>query len=161
MARNSKRLRNFKEVKKNAVPVIINSAITGVSFLGAKAATNKLADKIENENLRKIVGPAKVILGMAMEAFIEHPNIAAIGRGVAVSGFDTTANDLLPDSMKEKIGLGNTVNAIDASPNDEFDWEAAAQEAEEEMNVSEEEAAADDEPVNGTPVGDMVSSAVL
>lgn len=159
MARKSKILRNFKEVKKNAVPVILNSAITGVSYLGAKAATNKLAPKIENEKLRKIVGPAKIIVGMAMEAFIEQPNIAAVGRGIAVSGFDTSANDFIPEEMKEKIGLGNVDNAIDASPTEEFDWAAAAREA--EMEDNEAESDNEDAPVDGTPIDDMAANAVL
>jgi len=159
MARKSKILRNFKEVKKNAVPVVINTAISGVSYLGAKAATNKLAPKIENENLRKIVGPAKIIVGMAIEAFVEQPNIAAIGRGISVSGFDTSASDFIPGEMKEKIGLGNADNAIDASPDDEFDWEKAAQEAEEEMQ--ELQKPEEEDGVNGLDNNDFAAKAAV
>jgi len=156
--KKSKILRNFKEVKKNAVPVLVNSSITGVSYLGAKAATNKLAPKITNEKLRKVVGPAKIVLGMVVEAFVDQPNIAAIGRGIAVSGFDTTAEDFIPAETKEKIGLAGVSNSVNANADNQFDWEAAAREAEEEAAANS--SANEEKPVEGMPKEDLAGKAM-
>jgi len=158
--KKSRILRNFKEVKKNAVPVLINSSITGVSYLGAKAATNKLAPKITNENLRKVVGPGKIVLGMVIEAFVDEPKIAAIGRGIAVSGFDTTAEDFIPADTKEKIGLAGASNGVNANANNQFDWEAAAREAEEEAAADESAEVNEEAPVSGAPKDDLASKAM-
>lgn len=163
MARKSKILKPFKQVKKDAIPVMVNAAISGVSFLGAKAASNKLTPKITNEKMQKIVGPGKIIIGMAIEAFVDEPKIAAIGRGIAISGFDQSAQDFIPEATKEKIGLSGPEKPIDASADNSFDWEQAAREAEEEMFAQEEEAPVveEEQPVNGTPAGDFAAKAAL
>ncbi len=162
MARKSKLLKPMKQVKKDAIPVMVNAAISGVSFLGAKAASNKLTPKITNEKMQKVVGPAKIILGMAIEAFVDEPKIAAIGRGIAVSGFDTSAQDFIPAETKTKIGLSGADEKVDASPDNEFDWEAAAHEADEEMQRSaNEEAVSEEEPVNGVSVEDFAAKAII
>ena len=160
MARKSKILRNFKEVKKTAIPVAVNSAITGVSFLGAKAATNKLTPKITNTIIKKVVGPAKILLGIVMEAFIDEPHIAAIGRGLAVSGFDSSADDFIPDTIKTKIGLSG-VGEINANADNAFDWEAAAHEVVNESSVNGDENPDDaDNSSVGNTDEDLASKAI-
>lgn len=128
----SRFLKPGKQVKKDIGKTFLNSAVSGGGFLGAKIGTNFLAPKITNEKWRRVLGPAKYLLGTIGEAFCEQPQAAAFCRGIAVSGIDTSATDFIPVDMQVKMrlsGLG-AANAADTAVDGGkgFDWDKAAKE---------------------------------
>ena len=153
MARKSKLFRDLKTVKKTAGKTAMNSGITvGTSLVGT-GAMNLISAKIENENMRKAMGPLALVAGMALEAFSENPQLAAVGRGLAVAGGYKTAETFIPEETKAKLGLsgvGNTpVKTVDGG---EQHWEKIREEFESSyrQNMSNENPA---ENMNGMPNG--------
>ena len=141
----SRFLKPGKQVKKDIGKNFLNSAVSGGGFLVAKGAGNLIAAKITNPKMATVIGPAKFLLGTILEAFSAQPQMAAFGRGIAVSGMDTSASDFLPDTLKAKVGLSGTGlgasdTAVDGGKG--FDWEAAMEKANAEIE-------AENNPVNG------------
>jgi len=139
----SRFLKPGKQVKKDIGKSFLNSAVSGGGFLGAKILTNKFGPKITNEKMRRVLGPVKYLLGTVGEAFSAQPQMAALCRGIAVSGIDTSADDFIPVDMKSKLalsGVGAATKEVDGGKG--FDWDAAMKKAEEEIAVEKETAAA-------------------
>lgn len=139
----SRFLKPGKQVKKDIGKSFLNSAVSGGGFLGAKILTNKFGPKITNEKMRRVLGPVKYLLGTVGEAFSAQPQMAALCRGIAVSGIDTSADDFIPVDMKSKLalsGIGVAAKEVDGGKG--FDWDAAMKKAEEEIAAEKETAAA-------------------
>lgn len=132
----SRFLKPVKQVKKEIGKTFLNSAVSGGGFLGAKILTNKFGPKITNEKLRRVLGPAKYLIGTVLEAFSAQPQMAALGRGIAVSGMDTSATDFIPADIQAKLSLNtpaittDPLLGLDVNGGKGFDWEKAAAEAE-------------------------------
>jgi len=139
----SRFLKPGKQVKKDIGKSFLNSAVSGGGFLGAKILTNKFGPKITNEKMRRVLGPVKYLLGTVGEAFSAQPQMAALCRGIAVSGIDTSADDFIPVDMKTKLalsGVGAATKEVDGGKG--FDWDAAMKKAEEEIAAEKEADAA-------------------
>ena len=139
----SRFLKPGKQVKKDIGKSFLNSAVSGGGFLGAKILTNKFGPKITNEKMRRVLGPVKYLLGTVGEAFSAQPQMAALCRGIAVSGIDTSADDFIPVNMKSKLalsGIGVAAKEVDGGKG--FDWDAAMKKAEEEIAAEKETASA-------------------
>jgi hypothetical protein len=131
MARKSKLFKDLKIVKKTAGKTALNGVITGGAFLAGKGALNLLSPKIENENMRKALGPIAAVAGMALEAFSENPQLAAVGRGLTVAGIDKSADTFIPEETKAKIGLSGVGNTPDkVVDGGEQHWEKVREEFE-------------------------------
>ena len=139
----SRFLKPGKQVKKDIGKSFLNSAVSGGGFLGAKILTNKFGPKIKNEKMRRVLGPVKYLLGTVGEAFSAQPQMAALCRGIAVSGIDTSADNFIPVDMKSKLalsGVGAATKEVDGGKG--FDWDAAMKKAEEEIAAEKETAVA-------------------
>ena len=118
MAKKSKLFKNLKEVKKSAMGTIISSSITGGTYLASKAAGNYVTSKLENPKYKNIPGPGMVIIGMALEAFSDNQYLTAVGRGIAIAGFDKSANDFLPEETKTKMFLNGVPSVGQTTKNE-------------------------------------------
>lgn len=149
-------LKPVKQVKKEIGTRFLNSAVSGGGFLVAKGVGNKISEKIENEKTKRVLGPAMFLLGTIGEAFIDQPQAAAACRGIAIHGVERSFDDFVPVDLKSKMGLGAANSASKTSNGKEidagkgFDWEEAAQKAQEELDAEEEaRRAAQKEGVDG------------
>jgi len=149
MAKKKKKtfLKKGKDITKGIVPAVTETLTGCATFLGSKAATNKLGPKIKNEKIRKVLGPVKVLFGIGVRAVSDDPHVQAAGLGISISGADTSSDDFIPEDLKEKIGLGAADDSIDASASGEFDWDKAAEAAEKE--VEEEEGDEEEDDISG------------
>lgn len=135
-----------KDPMKDAPKVALRFAIRGGSAVATGAVSN-MAKSI----IPKYHGPIALGLGLAAEMLIDNEEIVAAAQGVAIWGTIETAKEFVPDSVKEKMGLGSTDNdsnlvEIDSTP----DWDELAQdldfdEVEEEALEGVEEDMTDDE----------------
>ena len=115
--------------------VVGTNLIRGGSVVAAASIDGLISPKITNENVKKVIGPAAFLLGMAGEIFIENPLARAVPEGIGAYGALKCAKDFIPDTVKAKIGLaglGSTTIEVDGTP----DWEALARKA--ELNSSNE-----------------------
>jgi hypothetical protein len=141
MARKSKIFRDLKSVKKTGGKTILNSAVSGIGFLAVKGGVNLIAPKITNPNLQKALGPVAAVAGMVLETFSEQPQLAAVGRGMAIAGIDRSAQDFIPVAVKEKVGLAGYNGVGNDKPSKTVDgggdqnyWDEVRRKAEEAMS---------------------------
>lgn len=162
-------LKNKKEIKAGLGNIMISSVESGAGFLTAKGGIKLISDKILEKNpdskIVKFRGPLLYLIGTGMEAFIKNPHIAALGRGVAMSGFDYSAADMLSDDFKSKIGLSGmgapSNKQIDGGKG--FNWEEAARIAIAQQQSNQNSSKENSFPGVGSysDVNDVATSAML
>ncbi len=150
MAKKKTFLKNPKQIKATALSSASRTTTAGVSFLAAKGATNKLINKIPVK-YQKLVGPGKFLIGLGISAVVDDNHPAApfakgFGDGLAVSGFDSSADAFLPEEIKTNLGLDGVSGLGKTSASDQADWETMAEAAEQEVEKEVAQENAGDPP---------------
>ena len=132
----------FKTVKKNLGQTAINAVVRGAGGVAGTFVQNKLGPKLP-ATLQKHKGAIAILMGTAIDAFVEQPQLKALGQGIAVSGMMQEAIELAGADLKPQISLQgiddidsiNEIDDIDSINIDEPDWDAFAREAENDASV--------------------------
>ena len=141
----------FKTVKKNLGQTAINAVVRGAGGVAGTFVQNKLGPKLP-ATLQKHKGAIAILMGTAIDAFVEQPQLKALGQGIAVSGMMQEAIEFAGADLKPQISLQgiddidsineidyinsiNEIDDIDSINIDEPDWDALAREAENDASV--------------------------
>ena len=141
----------FKTVKKNLGQTAINAVVRGAGGVAGTFVQNKLGPKLP-ATLQKHKGAIAILMGTAIDAFVEQPQLKALGQGIAVSGMMQEAIEFAGADLKPQISLQgiddidsineiddinsiNEIDDIDSINIDEPDWDAFAREAENDASV--------------------------
>ena len=141
----------FKTVKKNLGQTAINAVVRGAGGVAGAFVQNKLGPKLP-ATLQKHKGAIAILMGTAIDAFVEQPQLKALGQGIAVSGMMQEAIEFAGADLKPQISLQgiddidsineidyinsiNEIDDIDSINIDEPDWDAFAREAENDASV--------------------------
>ena len=132
----------FKTVKKNLGQTAINAVVRGAGGVAGAFVQNKLGPKLP-ATLQKHKGAIAILMGTAIDAFAEQPQLKALGQGIAVSGMMQEAIEFAGTDLKPQISLQgiddidsiNEIDDIDSINIDEPDWDALAREAENDASV--------------------------
>ena len=132
----------FKTVKKNLEQTAINAVVRGAGGVAGTFVQNKLGPKLP-ATLQKHKGAIAILMGTAIDAFVEQPQLKALGQGIAVSGMMQEAIEFAGADLKPQISLQgiddidsiNEIDDIDSINIDEPDWDAFAREAENDASV--------------------------
>ena len=141
----------FKTVKKNLEQTAINAVVRGAGGVAGAFVQNKLGPKLP-DTLQKHKGAIAILIGTAIDAFVEQPQLKALGQGIAVSGMMQEAIEFAGADLKPQISLQgiddidsineiddinsiNEIDDIDSINIDEPDWDAFAREAENDASV--------------------------
>ena len=132
----------FKTVKKNLGQTAINAVVRGAGGVAGAFVQNKLGPKLP-ATLQKHKGAIAILMGTAIDAFVEQPQLKALGQGIAVSGMMQEAIEFAGADLKPQISLQgiddidsiNEIDDIDSINIDEPDWDALAREAENDASV--------------------------
>jgi len=150
----------FKTVKKNLGQTAINAVVRGAGGVAGTFVQNKLGPKLP-ATLQKHKGAIAILMGTAIDAFAEQPQLKALGQGIAVSGMMQEAIEFAGTDLKPQISLQgiddidsineidyinsineiddidsiNEIDDIDSINIDEPDWDALAREAENDASV--------------------------
>lgn len=130
--------------KPDFVGVATHAGVRAGSMIGLdiisgkvrKMITDKAKDPAKTGKILKMVGPVKVIAGIAMEAMMKKPILQDIGVGMYMSGTREGIGDLLPDTLKSKLGLSGLGQEEEENEGVGVDWDAIINESEKEAVMS-------------------------
>lgn len=131
-------LKSMKEVKRSIGKDLVNAgcrygSTVGTAFL-SNAVLNPLIDKVKTEKTKKILknvkGPGFILLGTAIDVFVQNDLVKSAGQGMGCYGALEAAGLVI---QRDKIGLsgikGNLGNTNNQGNKEMFDrWAKAAEE---------------------------------